>query len=54
MAGYAVEMVLAALVSAAHGLVEPEAGLDCAAADKVVALAGQGFGSQVLEWHGRW
>ncbi len=54
VAGDAVEVMLVALIPTAHGPVQPEAGLDCAAADKVVALAGQGFGSQVLEWHGRW
>jgi len=43
VAGYAVEVVLVALIPAAHGPVQPEAGLDSAAADKVVALAGQGF-----------
>jgi len=43
VAGYAVEVVLVALVPAAHGPVQPEAGLDCGGADKVVALAGQGF-----------
>ena len=45
----AVEVMLIALIPAAHGPVEPEAGLDCCGADEVVALAGQGFSCQVLE-----
>jgi hypothetical protein len=53
MAGYAVEVVLVALIPAAHGPVQPEAGLDSAAAHEVVALAGQGIIGMVLREHGR-
>ena len=45
--------MLVALISAAHGPVQPEAGLDSAAADKMVALAGQGIIGMVLRVHGR-
>ena len=44
MAGDAVEVVLVALIPAAHGPIQPEARLDSAAADKMVPLAGEGFG----------
>jgi hypothetical protein len=43
MAGYAVEVMLVALISAAHAAVEPQAGLDCCRADEMVALAGKGL-----------
>jgi len=52
VAGYAVEVMLVALISAAHSPVQPEAGLDCAAAHEMVALAGQGFGGLFLGGHG--
>ncbi|MDQ1261317.1 MAG: hypothetical protein QG575_498, partial [Euryarchaeota archaeon] len=53
MAGDAVEVVLVALVAAPHGSVQPQAGLDGSATDKVVALAGEGFCGLVLWWHVR-
>jgi hypothetical protein len=53
MAGDAVEVVLVALIAAAHGSAKPHAGLDCAAAYEVVALAGEGFGGWILWDHGK-
>jgi len=53
VAGYAVEVILVALIPPAHGPVQPEAGLDSAAADEVVALASQGIIGMVLRVHGR-
>jgi len=52
VAGYAVEVMLVALISAAHGPVQPEAGLDSAAAHEMVALAGQGLVGMILREHG--
>jgi len=51
VAGYAVEVVLVALIPTSHGPIEPEAGLDGAAAHEVVALAGEGLGRMVLREH---
>ncbi len=51
MAGDAIEVVLVALVAASHGATQPHAGLDCAAANEVVALAGEGVGGIGLGGH---
>jgi len=51
VAGDAIEVVLVALIAAAHGSAKPQAGLDCAAANEVVALAGEGVGGRDLGWH---
>jgi hypothetical protein len=61
MAGYAIEMVLVALITAAQGPVEPEARLDGPSADQVVSLLSQGLPGRVqgkvkVSFHGseRW
>jgi hypothetical protein len=44
-------VVLVALIAAAHGSTKPHAGLDCAAAYEVVALAGEDSRRLILRLH---
>lgn len=47
MAGDAIEVVLVALVAAPHSAAKPQAGLDCARADEVIALTGESLNSLI-------
>ena len=52
VAGYAVEVVLVALIPTAQAAIEPEAGLDRACADDMVALTGESLCSLILSIDG--
>lgn len=51
VAGYAIEMMLIALIPASHAAVEPQTWLDCSRADQMIALTGKGLKRWVWELH---